>query len=110
MVPRDIAFTLIGPVLTAWVAVLVLRKKLHRDFPFFFTYLVLSVLIPVLRLSVSGSVRGFPSLNDTRRCAIYIVLTLVGVHYNIAALGLTANARAHCTTREKALRNPGPSR
>lgn len=54
MTPRDIGITLIGPILTAWVAALVVRRKLHREFPFFFTYLTLSVIIPLIRLSVSG--------------------------------------------------------
>jgi hypothetical protein len=40
-------------VLTAWVAALVARRKLHREFPFFFAYLFLSVLVPMIRLSVS---------------------------------------------------------
>lgn len=59
MAPRDIALTLIGPLLTAWVAALVVRRKLHREFPFFFTYLLVSVLVPVLRLTVSGTYATF---------------------------------------------------
>ena len=47
--------TLIGPALTAWVAALVVRRKLQRDFPFFFAYLILSIIVPLLRLSVSGN-------------------------------------------------------
>jgi hypothetical protein len=59
MTPRDIALTLIGPILTAWVAILVVRRKLHHEFPFFFTYLILSVIIPLVRLSVSGDYMMF---------------------------------------------------
>src|SRR5579859_2148883 len=52
---RDIVLTLIGPVLTTWVAALVVRRKLHREFPFFFAYLILSIVVPLVRLSVSGN-------------------------------------------------------
>jgi hypothetical protein len=45
---------LIALGLTAWVAALVVRRKLHREFPFFFAYLILSVIVPLVRLSVSG--------------------------------------------------------
>ncbi|HET9365397.1 MAG TPA: hypothetical protein VFP71_10365 [Candidatus Angelobacter sp.] len=54
MQPRDIALQLIALGLTAWVAVLVVRRKLHREYPLFFVYLVTSILIPLLRLAVSG--------------------------------------------------------
>jgi hypothetical protein len=59
MEPRDIGLTLIGPVLTAWVAALLVRRKLHREFPFFFSYLILCVIVPLLRLSVSGDYATF---------------------------------------------------
>jgi len=54
MQPHDIALSSIGIVLTAWVTALVVRRNLHREFPFFFTYLVLSILGSLFRLSVSG--------------------------------------------------------
>jgi hypothetical protein len=59
MQPRDIILTLIGPVLTAWVAAIVVRRRVHREFPFFFAYLVLSVIFPMIRLAVSGTYTTF---------------------------------------------------
>jgi hypothetical protein len=55
MAPRDIAVQLSALCLTAWVAALVARRKLHREFPFFFAYLILSIVVPLVRLSVSGN-------------------------------------------------------
>jgi hypothetical protein len=59
MAPRDVALQLIALGLTAWVAVLVVRRKLHREFPLFFAYLALSVVVPLVRLSVSGDYLTF---------------------------------------------------
>jgi hypothetical protein len=53
MEQRDIALQLIALALTAWAGALVLRWKLHREYPLFFTYLFIAVLIPLLRLAVS---------------------------------------------------------
>lgn len=55
MQPRDIALQLIALGLTAWVGALVVRRKLHHKFPFFFAYLAVSVVVPVIRLCVSGN-------------------------------------------------------
>ena len=55
MEPRDIGLILIGAVLTACVAAFLVRRKLHREFPFFFVYLVVSVLVALVRLAVSGN-------------------------------------------------------
>jgi hypothetical protein len=79
MQPRDIGLTLIGPVLTAWVAALVVRRKLHREFPFFFAYLILSVIVPLIRLSVSGDyVTFFKVVWATE--AIYALLALLTLY------------------------------
>jgi hypothetical protein len=76
MAPRDIALTLIGPILTAWVAALVVRRKLHREFPFFFTYLTLSVIVPAIRLSVSGDYATFFMVYWTTE-ALYALIALL---------------------------------
>jgi len=79
MAPRDIVFTLIGPVLTAWVASLVVRRKLHRKFPFFFSYLCVSLLVTMLRLAVSGNyVMYFTVFWATE--VIYAVLALLALY------------------------------
>lgn len=52
METRDIVLALIGPIITAWVGALVVRRKLHDEFSFFFGYLAVSILISLARLSV----------------------------------------------------------
>jgi hypothetical protein len=76
MQPHDIALSSIGIVLTAWVTALVVRRNLHREFPFFFTYLVLSVLVSLLRLSVSGDYPTFFKVFWATE-VLYAVLTLL---------------------------------
>lgn len=49
---QDIILTLIGLVLTAWVGALLIRRKLHNEFSFFFGYLAVSILISLARLAV----------------------------------------------------------
>ncbi len=71
--------TLIGPVLTAWVATLVVRRKLHREFPFFFAYLALSVLVPLVRLSVSGDYLTFFKVVWATE-ALYAVFALLALY------------------------------
>lgn len=79
MAPRDIALQLIALGLTAWVAALVLRRKLHREFPFFFAYLALSVLVPLVRLSVIGDYPTFFKVFWATE-ALYAVLALLALY------------------------------
>ena len=76
---RDIVLTLVGAALTAWVAALVVRRKFHREFPFFFTYLIVSVLVPVLRLAVSGDYPMFFTVFWATE-ALYAVLALLALY------------------------------
>jgi hypothetical protein len=50
----DLSLSLIGPSLALLLAATLLRRKLHREFPFFFTYVCFAILAAVARLSVSG--------------------------------------------------------
>jgi hypothetical protein len=79
MSPRDIALTLIGLILTAWVTALIVRRKVHREFPFFFVYLVTSVVVPLLRLAVSWHYPTFFRVFWTTE-ALYAVLVLLTLH------------------------------
>jgi len=76
---RDIVLTLSGPVLTAWVAALVVRRKLHREFPFFFAYLALAVLVPLIRLSVSGHYATFFTVFWATE-ALYALLAVLALY------------------------------
>jgi hypothetical protein len=79
MAPRDIALELIALGLTAWVAVLVVRRKLYREFPFFFAYLILSVIVPLVRLSVSGNYLTFFKVFWATE-ALYALLALLALY------------------------------
>jgi len=79
MKPFDLILTLIGPILTAWLAILFVRRKLHSEFPFFFLYLIASVLIPVVRLAFHHDyLVWFKVVWITE--AIYIALALLALH------------------------------
>lgn len=79
MGPRDVALQLIALGLTGWVAALLVRRKLHREFPFFFVYLAVSVLVPVLRLAVSGDYPTFFKVTWATE-ALYALLALLTLH------------------------------
>jgi hypothetical protein len=55
------------------------RRKLHREFPFFFAYLILSVIVPLIRLSVSGDYMTFFKVVWATE-AIYAVLALLALY------------------------------
>jgi hypothetical protein len=50
----DLSLSLLGPILAGVLAVILLRRKVHREFPFFFMYVVFAILAAAVRLSVSG--------------------------------------------------------
>jgi hypothetical protein len=79
MQPRDIILSLIGLTLTVWVGALVVRRKLHREFPAFFAYLTLSVTIPLIRLAVSSNYAMFFKVYWATEI-IYAVLALLALH------------------------------
>jgi hypothetical protein len=79
MKPLDLILTLIGPILTAWLAGLLVWRKLHREFPFFFGYLIASVLVPVVRLAVRNDYLTFFKVVWSTEAA-YAVLTLLALH------------------------------
>jgi hypothetical protein len=78
MEPRDIALQLIALGLTAWVATLVLRRKLHLAFPLFFAYLALSVVVPLIRLTVSSDYPTFFKVFWATE-ALYAILALLAL-------------------------------
>src|SRR5215510_10868996 len=79
METRDIALQLSALGVTAWVAALLVRRKLHREFPFFFVYLVVAVLVPLLRLAISGDYPTFFKVFWTTE-ALYAVLALLALY------------------------------
>lgn len=45
----DILLGFVAPVLEIWLAGILIRRKLYREFPFFFAYIVSSILIALCR-------------------------------------------------------------
>jgi hypothetical protein len=76
---RDIVLALVGPVLTTWIAVLLVRWKLHREFPFFFAYLGISVVISLVRLAVIGDYPMYFKVFWATDI-LYAVLALLALH------------------------------
>ena len=79
MQTRDIALQMAALALTVWLAALFIRRKAHREFPFFFGYLVACVLVPVIRLAVSNNYSTFFKVVWSTE-AIYIALALLALH------------------------------
>jgi hypothetical protein len=75
----DILLTVVGPTLDAWLATILVRRNLYREFPFFFLYISSSILIDVIRLSVSGNYHLFFMVAWGTE-AIYVVLGLLALH------------------------------
>ena len=79
MNPLDLTLTLIAAILAAWLAVVFVQRKLHREFPFFFGYLIASLLIPAIRLGFRHDyLVWFKVVWLTE--AIYAVLVLLALH------------------------------
>jgi hypothetical protein len=79
MQTRDIVLALVGPVLTVWIVVLLVRRKLHREFLFFFVYLGISVVISLVRLAVISNY-GMYFKVFWATDVLYDVLALLALH------------------------------
>jgi hypothetical protein len=75
----DILLTLVGPIINGGLAVILLRRKANREFPFFFLYVTSSILIGLIRVCVSGNYRVFFEVVWTTE-AIYVILALLALH------------------------------
>jgi hypothetical protein len=75
----DILLTLVGPVLGVCLATLLVRRRLHREFPFFFLYISSSIFIGVIRVCVSGNYQLFFIVTWGTE-ALYIILALLALH------------------------------
>ncbi len=75
----DILLTASGLVGAIGLAGLLIWRRLYREFPFFFTYVCLSIVIPVIRVSVSGHYRLFVEVFWATE-VIYELLALLALH------------------------------
>jgi hypothetical protein len=74
----DIFLGLVGLIMAALLAAVLVRRKVNREFPFFFFYVASSVALPILTLSVSNNYRLF-FLVSWGSEAIYVVLALLAL-------------------------------
>jgi predicted transporter len=57
--PIDLAFWWATPIIMSWVAFAMYRRGLHREFPYFFNYVVLQVLSFAVEFPLRGSTNFF---------------------------------------------------
>jgi hypothetical protein len=75
----DISLSLVGPLLATLLAVILVRRKLHLEFPFFFMYVVFAILAAALRLSVSSDYQMYFKV-FWATAALYNVLAVLALH------------------------------
>lgn len=76
---KSALLNLVAPVLELVLSVILVRRKLHREYPFFFVYLVSSICIAILRVFAATSYRYY-FLIFWRSEAVYAVLALLVLH------------------------------
>jgi hypothetical protein len=75
----DILLTLVGPIVGACLATILIRRRIYREFPFFFVYISSSILIGLIRVSISGNYRLFFKIYWATE-AIYALLAILALH------------------------------
>ena len=75
----DILMSLAGGVLVIWLAGVLAHRKLYREYPLFFSYIVFSVLSTAVRLSAAPSYKIFFYTYWISE-SIYSVLALLALH------------------------------
>lgn len=75
----DILLSLVGPLVGALLAAILIRRKVSRAFPFFFLYVSSSIGFPILRLCVSNDYKLFFQVYWGTE-AIYVFLALLALH------------------------------
>lgn len=68
---------LVAPVLELALAVILVRRKLHREYPFFFIYLASSICIAILRVFAANASYRYYFLVYWRSEAVYALLGLL---------------------------------
>ena len=75
----DIFFNVTGTLLGLALASILVWRRLYKDFPFFFAYIISSILIAIVRLSVSGNYLTFFRVVWATE-ALYALLALLALH------------------------------
>lgn len=75
----DILLALVAVILALWLAITMVRRKTHFDFPFFYFYVECSILFAILRVSVSSHYPLFFIVSWITE-TVYVALALVALH------------------------------
>jgi hypothetical protein len=75
----EIFFNVAGTLLATALAGILTRRKLYTEFPFFFAYIISSILIAIVRLSVGDNYQTFFKVYWATE-AIYALLALLALH------------------------------
>ena len=75
----DKLLLLVVPTLSFWLVIIFSRKRLYRQFPFFFAYLISVITIGALRFSVIDRYRTYFKVYWATE-AVYAVLALLALH------------------------------
>lgn len=75
----DAAQSILSVSLVAGLAVILLSRKLYRRYPFFFVYIICSILMTVARLSGSGNYQTYFEVYWATE-ALYALLALLALH------------------------------
>ena len=78
----DIAFGLFPPVLQTWLALLLLRRRAYKSFPFFFTYTAFAVVAELCKFALAQYFRSTMIYFYTYWAAeaIYATLGFLAIH------------------------------
>jgi hypothetical protein len=74
----DILLLVIGPVLGIWLAAVLFRRRLHAEFPFFFTYIAASITGDIIMLAVNSDYPTYFKVFWTTE-ALYAILGLLAL-------------------------------
>jgi hypothetical protein len=75
----DLSLSIAAAVLAILLAVALLRRKLHKEFPFFFIYVAFAIIASVARLSVSGDYQTYFKVYWAT-AALYNILAVCALH------------------------------
>jgi|SRR6185437_12126194 hypothetical protein len=76
---RDTLVQFVGITLLGWLAILLWRRNIRREFPFFFLFVVTSIVITIARMGAVGNYLWYFRIFWGTE-AIYAVLSLVVLH------------------------------
>jgi hypothetical protein len=75
----DLVLPIVGNILTGWLAAVLFRRKLHTKYPFFFAYVVFSIVSTLALLFVRDDYLTYFTMYWAVQ-ALYLVASLLSLH------------------------------